>query len=204
MSEQVTRTDRLGVAAAGGDETAQTLRSVAHGTADDVRHYLGAVSGVADGSSPESALSILLLAVSNILGTGARLGAMVDVVPRERFEPDTGPEVDVDPVRSGLSEMLGALDEYYDVIDPVISAEVEPGSLTNDLMVIASCLDQGLRHFDTGQIEEALWWWQFSYLSLWGDRAASALRVIQSILSHVRLDAEEDVVAEAEFDALHG
>ena len=32
---------------------------------------------------------------------------------------------------------------------------------------------------------------------------ASALRVVQSILAHLRLDADEDVVADAEFDALH-
>ena len=30
-----------------------------------------------------------------------------------------------------------------------------------------------------------------------------ALRVVQSLVSHVRLDADPEVVAEAEFDALH-
>ncbi|HHU10847.1 MAG TPA: DUF5063 domain-containing protein, partial [Intrasporangiaceae bacterium] len=41
-------------------------------------------------------------------------------------------------------------------------------------------------------------------LSQWGVRASMALRVLQTLLGHVRLDADEDVVAEAAFDALHG
>jgi len=47
-----------------------------------------------------------------------------------------------------------------------------------------------------------LWWWQFSYLSVWGERASSVLRVVQVILAHLRLDVEDDVAAEAEYDAL--
>jgi hypothetical protein len=49
---------------------------------------------------------------------------------------------------------------------------------------------------------EALWWWQFSYLSTWGERAASVLRTLQWLLAHLRLDVEDDVAAEAEYDAL--
>lgn len=44
---------------------------------------------------------------------------------------------------------------------------------------------------------------QFSYLSTWGERAAASLRVLQSILAHLRLDTDDEVVAEAEFHALH-
>ncbi len=42
-----------------------------------------------------------------------------------------------------------------------------------------------------------------AYLSDWGERAAMGLRVLHGLISHVRLDADEDLVAEAEFDALH-
>ena len=52
---------------------------------------------------PKSALIPLLhLALSRVLAVGARLGATQDVVPSERFEPDTGPEVDMDPLRLSL------------------------------------------------------------------------------------------------------
>jgi len=34
-------------------------------------------------------------------------------------------------------------------------------------------------------------------------RAASALRVLQSMLGHLRLDVDAETVADAEFEALH-
>ena len=34
----------------------------------------------------------MLLALSQLLLAGARLGAITDVVPSERFEPDAGPD----------------------------------------------------------------------------------------------------------------
>ncbi len=89
------------------------------------------------------------------------------------------------------------------MFDPIIPGDVVHGSLSGDLAEIAAALDHGLHHFEAGRVDEALWWWQFSYLSSWGPRAASALRVVQSILGHLRLDADEEVVADAEFDALH-
>ena len=48
---------------------------------------------------------------------------------------------------------------------------------------------------------EALWWWQFSYVASWGNEASGALRALQSIVSHDRLDTdiegEQDVIEEA-------
>ena len=72
-----------------------------------------------------------------------------------------------------------------------------------DVAAVASDLAHGMRHFESGRVDEALWWWQFSYLSSWGSPAASALRVVLSILAHLRLDADDELVADAEFDALH-
>jgi len=70
-------------------------------------------------------------------------------------------------------------------------------------VAIAADLEHGRAHFEAGRPTEAMWWWQFSYLSSWGERAASALRVLLTLLSHVRLDAEEEQVMEAEMAALH-
>jgi hypothetical protein len=133
---------------------------------------------------------------------GARLGAIEDVIPAERFEADTV-EPEAEPLRTGVANLFEGLDEYADLVDPVTSTELTTGSLSNDVTVVASALSHGLRHYDEGRLSEALWWWQFSYLSDWGERAASALRVLQSLLGHIRLDADEETVSEAEFDALH-
>lgn len=186
-----------GVAAEAAD-----LLQVARTVADESRSYLSTVTEVASGSNPEAAIALLLLAVSDLLAAGARLGAMLDVVPPERFEPDIGPEPDVDALRIALANTLEGLDEYAEIVDPIVGAEVETSALSGDLVSIAGAVAQGLRHFEDGRVLEALWWWQFSYLSVWGERASSVLRVLQVLLGHLRLDVDDDVAAEAEYEAL--
>ena len=181
---------------------AADLIQVARNVADESRRYLSTVTEVASGANPDAAIALLLLAVSDLLAVGARLGAMLDVVPPERFEPDIGPEPDVDALRIALANMLEGLDEYAEIVDPIVGAEVETSALSGDLVSIAGSVAQGLRHFEEGRVLEALWWWQFSYLSVWGERASSVLRVLQVLLGHLRLDVDDDVAAEAEYEAL--
>jgi hypothetical protein len=179
------------------------LRRIGEETAAEAQAFLDAVTEVAAGSSPDIAIPVLLLALSQSLLAGARLGAITDVVPSERFEPDAGPDPDVDPVRASLANVFDGLDDYADVVDPLTSAEVVRGSLVDDLADVAADLAHGLKHYRAGRLDEALWWWQFSYLSTWGVRATSALRVLQSMIGHLRLDVDADTVADAEFEALH-
>ena len=184
-------------------DTLSDLRALADDSAHEARTYLTTVTDIASGANPAAALPLGLLAVSQVLLMGARLGAIEDIVPEDRFEVDPGPDVELDPLRESLTNLLEGLDEYADVVDPVTEPALTTGSVSNDLAAVASALAHGLRHYDAGRILEALWWWQFSYLSDWGERAASALRVLQALLAHVRLDADADAVSEAEFDALH-
>ena len=179
------------------------LRELAAETAADAQIFLDAVTEVAAGTSPDTAIPVLLLASSRLLLGGARLGAITDVVPSERFEPDAGPDPDLDPMRVGIANLLEGIDEYADIVDPLTSLQVVRGSLSDDLADIATDLAHGLRHYRSGRVDEALWWWQYSYLSTWGIRAASALRVLQSLLAHLRLDVDADTAADAEFEALH-
>lgn len=181
----------------------QDLKVLCDETALEARAYLSVVREVGSGNSPDTAIPILLLAISQVLVTGARLGAINDVVPAQQFEPDLGSDEDLGSLRDCLANLFAGLDDYAEVVDPLTSGEVTAGQLSGDIAEVAGALLHGLRHYADGEISEALWWWQFSYLSSWGARAASALRVLQSVLSHIRLDADEDVVAEAEFDALH-
>ncbi len=176
---------------------------LAEESAADARMYLLTVREVASGEAADAALPMLLLALSQVLVMGARLGAVEDVVPHERFEPDPGPDIELDPLRESLANLFEGIDEYADVVDPLTTPELGVGSISTDVVDVASALSHGLSHHEAGRVVEALWWWQFSYLSDWGERAAAALRVIQSLLAHVRLDADDETVAEAEFDALH-
>ncbi len=179
------------------------LADLAQTVADEAVTFADTLTEVAAGSNPEAAIPLLLLAVSDILAVGARLGAVVDVVPIERFEPDVGPDEDLDPLRTSLANVFEGLDAYLEIPDPVLGGDPEAASLSEDLVLVAGSLAQGQHHYAAGQITEALWWWQYSYLATWGERASSALRVLQTVLGHLRLDADDEVVAEAEFQALH-
>jgi hypothetical protein len=183
-------------------DDAADLLELAAATDTVARRFLSTVTEVGAGSNPDSAIPLLLLAVSDLLAVGARLGAIVDVVPAERFEPDVGPDPDVEPLRAALANALEGIDEYAEVVDPLMGAELTTSTVSGDLVAVAQSLAQGLRHAEAGGTLEALWWWQFSYLSVWGDRASSALRTLMSLLGHLRLDVDDDVAAEAEYDAL--
>jgi hypothetical protein len=166
------------------------------GLADDMaraaRGFVAAVQEVAAGDNPDETVSVLLLELSSLLAAGATLGAIVDVVPEERFEPDAGYEVDVDLVRSRFRELLGPADDYIEVFDPYAPGELVPARLSDDLADVCSDLLHGLSHHLSGRVLEALWWWQFSYLSTWGPAASGALRALQSLIAHVRLDLPLD------------
>ena len=196
---------RRSAKAAGPDrmDLADDLRDLAASTASEARRFLSTVTEVASGSNPEVAIPLLLLAVSDLLAAGARLGAMVDVVPDDRFEPDVGPDTDLDPLGAALENLFEGIDDYSEVDDPVLGRTIVTSTISGDLVLISGALAQGQRHYDAGQVLEALWWWQYSYLANWGERASAVLRVLQGVLGHLRLDVDDEVAAEAEFHALH-
>ena len=67
---------------------------------------------------------------------------------------------------------------------------------------IASTIAHGLRHYRSGRVLEALWWWQFSYHSTWGSEAIAVLRALQAVVAHDRLDTEMDSDDSAVIEAL--
>lgn len=161
--------------------------------ADQVESFLLALREIARGEDPSVALSLLLLEVSQLALAGGRLGAITDVVPDERWEPDAGPDADVDELRERLAALLDGVDEYVEVVDPIDPARgVTAFRISDDLASIASDLLHGLSHYGEGRISEALWWWQFSYLSSWGSTCGATIRVLHSLIAHTRLDLERD------------
>jgi len=183
-----------------GELAPPDLAEIADDMAGAATQFITVVEAVAAQQSPDESISILLLELSSLLASGAPLGAIVDVVPSERFEPDAGFEPEVDRLRGALRELLGPADEYVEVFDPFSGPEVVPARLSDDLADICSDLLHGLAHHSAGRPLEALWWWQFSYLSTWGQGASAALRALQSLVAHVRLQVPLDVDP-AELDA---
>jgi hypothetical protein len=167
------------------DQTA----AVAAQVAGQIERFLLALRAIADERDPGRGISLLLLEISQVLLAGARLGAQRDFVPRGDYQPDVGPEADLDELRLALAEMLGNVDTYSFVFDPYVPEVVE-SQLSDDLAAIATDLENGLRHYRAGDLAEALWWWQFSYVSSWGNLAGAALNALLSVVAHDRLDVE--------------
>ncbi len=157
--------------------------------ADQVESFLLALKAIAQEADAGRAISLLLLEISQVLLAGARLGAQRDFTPRAEYQPDVGPEPDLDEMRLRLALMLDSVDTYGLVFDPYVPELVE-SQLSDDLTSIATDLENGLRHYRLGHVEEALWWWQFSYVSSWGNLAGASLNALLSVVSHDRLDAE--------------
>ncbi|MFF1605119.1 DUF5063 domain-containing protein [Streptomyces mirabilis] len=161
--------------------------------ADQVESFIVAVTEVAKGDEPDSAVPFLLLEVSQLLLAGGRLGAHEDIVPDERYEPDLGPEPDVDDLRERLAVMLDPIDVYSEVFDPYEPRKAPVACrISDDLADVVTDLRHGMAHYRAGRTTEALWWWQFSYFSNWGSTTSAALRALQSLVAHVRLNQPLD------------
>lgn len=163
--------------------------------ADSVTSFLLALREIAREGNGSQAVSLLLLEISQVLLAGARLGAQTDFTPREEFQPDVGPEADIEELRLRLADMLEGVDDYSFVFDPYVPEVVE-SRLSDDLTSIAIDLENGLRHFRAGNVDEALWWWQFSYVNNWGNLAGALLNALITVVAHDRFDTDFDADAD--------
>ena len=174
------------------------LEEFAGQIADQIESFLVALQAIVRDEDGGRAISLLLLEVSQVLLAGARLGAQADFTPEQEYQPDVGPDPDLDVMRLKLARMLDGVDTYVYNFDPY-APELVASQLSDDLTAIATDVANGLRHFRAGNVQEALWWWQFSYVASWGNSASAALRALQSIVAHDRLDddfaGDEDQVA---------
>ncbi|MBP0459746.1 DUF5063 domain-containing protein [Streptomyces montanisoli] len=157
--------------------------------ADQIESFIVAVTEVAKGDEPDSAVPFLLLEFSQLLLAGGRLGAHEDIVPDERYEPDLGPEPDVDELRERFAVLLDPVDVYSEVFEPYEPRKAPvPSRISDDIAGVVTDLRHGLAHYRAGRVTEALWWWQFSYFTSWGSTASATLRALQSLVAHVRMD----------------
>src|SRR6476619_807827 len=177
------------------EPTAGIDEKFAREIADSVESFLLALRAIAREADAGQAISLLLLEISQVLLAGARLGAQQDFTPISEYQPDVGPEADIDDLRLRLADMLGNVDTYSFVFDPYVPEVVE-SQLSDDLASIATDLENGLRHYRAGDLAEALWWWQFSYVSAWGNLAGAARNALVSVVAHDRLDADAPVEEE--------
>jgi hypothetical protein len=157
--------------------------------ADACEAFLLGLQAISSEDDSGAAVPLLLLEVSQLLLAGARLGAQRDFQPESQYQPDVGPDPDLDAMRMRLADKLGELDTYAHNIEPY-DPDTVPSLISDDLTLIATDVANGLRHFRNGNLEEALWWWQYSYLASWGTNAIGVLNALHSIVAHSRLDRD--------------
>ena len=165
------------------------LEEFAQQIADGVESFLVTLQAMSREDNPGTVVPLLLVEVSQILFAGARLGAQQDFTPSGEYQPDVGPDPDLDAMRLRLARLLDSVDTYTYNFDPY-APDIVQAQLSDDLVAVATDLANGLRHYRAGDVSEALWWWQYSYVADWGILASAALRALQSVVAHDRLDAE--------------
>lgn len=171
------------------------LEEFAQQIADQVASFLLALQAISRDVDGGRAISLLLLEVSQVLLAGARLGVQADFTPQQEYQPDVGPDPDLDEMRLRLARMLDNVDTYSYNFDPY-APELVTSQLSDDLTAVATDLANGLRHYRAGNAAEALWWWQFSYVASWGTTANAALGALQSVVAHDRLDLDFEADAD--------
>ena len=168
------------------------LSPLADQIAENVRLFLDGIERLAAGDAGDEAVPLLLLEVSQILLAGAQLGATTDVILAGNLEPEVGDDPDLDGFRAGLARQLPNCDDYAELFDPYADTQATPFQLSDDIAAVAADLIHGLKHYRANRKLEALWWWQYSYFNHWGTHAGAALRALQSVVAHARLDVAEE------------
>ncbi|GAA3001856.1 MULTISPECIES: DUF5063 domain-containing protein [Streptosporangium] len=166
--------------------------ALAERIAEHAENYIDGLTRLAGGEGGDAILPLLLVEVGQVSSAGAQLGASRDVILSGNWEPHLGEDPDVDAVRTALAERLGPVDDYAEVFDPYKDTVVTPYRLSDDLTAVAADLLHGLRHYKAGRPLEALWWWQYSYFNTWGNHAGAAMRALQALVAHTRLDVAEE------------
>ena len=129
------------------------MEDLAQGIADQVESFLLAVREIARDGDRGTAVPLLLLEVSQLLLAGARLGVHEDFVPTEQFEPDAGPDPDLDEMRRRLADLLEGVDDFTEVFDPYIDPpELVHSRVSDDLADIAASVAHGLQHYRAGSV----------------------------------------------------
>ncbi len=168
------------------------LEEFAQQIADAVESFLVSLQAMSREEEAGTVVPLLLVEVSQVLFAGARLGAQRDFAPALEYQPDVGPDPDLDGLRMRLAALLEPVEVYTYNFDVYMTEMVE-ALLSDELTSIATDLANGLRHFRSGHVSEALWWWQYSYVANWGNSASAVLRALQSIVAHDRLDTEFEI-----------
>ncbi|MCW2754544.1 MAG: hypothetical protein JWQ32_1955, partial [Marmoricola sp.] len=108
--------------------TAHEFEEFGQQIADAAEAFLVGLQAISREEEIGSAVPLLLLEVSQLLLAGARLGAQQDFQPETEYQPDVGPDADLDAMRLRLALTLGNADTYSHNFEPY-----DPETFTSNL-----------------------------------------------------------------------
>ena len=134
---------------------------------------------------------VIATGTAAVVGTAAAIWPFISsLAPDSEVIAAGAPiELDLTPIATGqivkvfwrgkLIFVRHRFDVYHEVFDPYGPPE-KPSAfrISDDLAGVVAELRHGLVHYREGRVSEALWWWQFSYLSNWGSTCTAVLRVV--------------------------
>ena len=86
----------------------RSLEEFAQQIADAAEAFLVGLQAMSREKNPGTVVPLLLVEVSQILFAGARLGAQLDFTQSEEYQPDVGPDPDLDAMRLRMARLLDA------------------------------------------------------------------------------------------------
>ena len=110
---------------------------------------------------------------------GAALGLPSPFLAQHETEHSAGVDADeFDRVRMWCSRL--PFQYYGKVFDPTVVPPEEPviGDVADDIADVYRDVVKGLRLFDAGLFDDALWEWGFGFRTHWGKHATDAIRAI--------------------------
>ena len=161
---------------------------------DAVQRYCGVVRAHTVGSLGRF-LREIEPALSWLYGAAADLP---EVAPDTEEPPEPGAARDeYQRLQGSLAALLGRYDPYREIFDPSDPDDREPvqSLLSIDLVEILEDVEYGRSLMDPNQRispADVLWQWRFDFATHWGRHAATALRVVSSLLHTQFVDALED------------
>ena len=192
LSKGDDRSDEVGTVATArceaADAVASDLEDFAQQIADQVESFLLALRAIsAARPTVDRGVALLLLEVSQVLLAGGRLGVHSDFQPADEYEPDAGPDPDLDAMRLRLAVLLESVDAYSEVFDPYVDPpELVSSLLSDDLTSIATSLAHGLAHYGPAGSARRCGGGSSPTSPRGATDASAVLRALQSVVAHDR------------------
>ena len=107
------------------------------------------------------------------------MGAYKKTLYLHSCEEETEMAFDYNPTT--LSFDVLQCDAYWAVHNPFVQEEPVCGSLTDDINDIYNDIRKGKLIFEAGYVDEAAWWWRWSFDNHWKYHAVDAIRALNWI-----------------------